>query len=459
MPEPQRAPCITCTGVSPTRGTTAQPYKWPRVGCGSGSVPQTPLVSPPQGRRGWGSRDGVGQGAAALRGPLGGRDPAPTRRTPKLPGRVGVTRHHRRPTGAASGGGGGLSSVAPRPTGLCCLGTPTRDPQDAGWGGPACPPGTPEPFPGTPPKRGLDASPPIDGAAGETVSTGDHRGLPTATGHSQDPPPRDSPPENTPPPYPTGGRVGGPDPPTRFPRGAPRLSRARGPHRLPGRSGGGGGGQTPLPPWRPSVAGPGRDDPPPVCGGSSPALQAPWRAALTRVVHHAGLAALRERPPCGETRTVKPTGTGTGTGTGSSTGTGMGQAGRDGRREERRGREEGGHAAAHRRRGRWSPHARPCRCRCRCRSRTRSARSPREEGPRVRSLGRRAAIEPARPPPRRAPPPSPGRRHLPRSSPASSLLPARPRAAILARRGCWGNAEHTPRPAVREPPPPFLRHL
>lgn len=321
------------------------------------------------------------------------------------------------------------------------------------------PQGPPSHFPVHPQKEGWMPPPPLMGQQERRFPRGTTGASPRPRDTAKTPLPGTLPPRTPPPPTPRAGEWVGRTPPPGSP-GEHRGSAGPGvPTGYRDGAGEGGGEQTPLPPWRPSVAGPGRDDPPPVCGGSSPALQAPWRAALTRVVHHAGLAALRERPPCGETRTVKPTGTGTGTGTGSSTGTGMGQAGRDGRREERRGREEGGHAAAHRRRGRWSPHARPCRCRCRCRSRTRSARSPREEGPRVRSLGRRAAIEPARPPPRRAPPPSPGRRHLPRSSPASSLLPARPRAAILARRGCWGNAEHTPRPAVREPPPSFLRHL
>lgn len=61
----------------------------------------------------------------------------------------------------------------------------------------------------------------------------------------------------------------------------------------------------------------------------------------------------------------------------------------------------------------------------------------------MRSLGRRAAIEPARPPPRAAPPPAPAAaifRALP-SLPPSPQPPSCPApAAILAPRGCRGNA-------------------
>lgn len=155
------------------------------------------------------------------------------------------------------------------------------------------------------------------------------RGLPTATGHRQDLHPHPA---------------AHPRPPGKAPEAARTLllpMERRGPSEPP-RPGslqaaeGGGGGRPRCPGVR--------------AGPTLPLLCSRARPALTRVVHHAGLAALRERPPCGETRAITP-------------------RHRDPHREPRGGQGEGvggrGLAVAHRLRGRWSPHARPCRCRCR----------------------------------------------------------------------------------------------
>lgn len=203
------------------------------------------------------------------------------------------------------------------------------DPQGSTRGAPACAPASPlGRSPVHPPKRRLDTrgkGPFIEKAAGETRTTAHPHGHWASTG------PPSAPPGNGP------RRRPDPPPPHEVPR--PIRAATPGPCRQPRAGVGWGGRQAPL------ARCPGRSDPP------APPLPGPQgRPALTRVVHHAGLAALGERPPCGETRAITP-------------------RHRDPHREPRGGQGErvegSGLAAAHRRRGRWSPHARPCRCRCR----------------------------------------------------------------------------------------------
>lgn len=110
------------------------------------------------------------------------------------------------------------------------------------------PQGPPSHFPVHPQKEGWMPPPPLMGQQERRFPRGTTGASPRPRDTAKTPLPGTLPPRTHPPPYPTGGRVGGPDPPTRFPRGAPRLSRARGPHRLPGRSGGGGGGAGSAPP-------------------------------------------------------------------------------------------------------------------------------------------------------------------------------------------------------------------
>lgn len=212
----------------------------------------------------------------------------------------------------------------PQPTGLGCPGTPGAPPGvllpaprvPSGW------------FPSASLERRLDTrgkGPSIEKAAGKTGTTGPPHGHGAPTGPPSPPGGSSAPPGR--------GPRGGADPPP--PHGAPRPIRAAAPG-VPAGSRGRGGRQAPLPGVR--------------AGPTLPPLRSRARPALTRVVHHAGLAALGERPPCGETRAITP-------------------RHRDPHREPRGGQGEGvggsGLAVAHRRRGRWSPHARPCRCRCR----------------------------------------------------------------------------------------------
>lgn len=83
-----------------------------------------------------------------------------------------------------------------------------------------------------------------------------------------------------------------PDPGRRWPHTDPRL-------RL-----GGGQGPALLPPSRRPHSAAGADPAPPPGTGPARPGPAPHGPALTRVMHHARLAAFGERPPCGETRTV-----------------------------------------------------------------------------------------------------------------------------------------------------------
>lgn len=306
---PKKNPALPILGCPPSMGSVAhvaQPEKQPGVDCGSGSAPR---VSPPTRKKGPGQQ-GWRRGC---------RDPAPTQRTPKLPGGRGdVTRHQP--------GRHDVPWEHPAWELWAALGPP-RDPPGAGRGEGGCPCLPPRAASRCTPQKRAGRGWPHTPTPHRWVHR-DHRGLPTASGHRQDPPfPRPGtarPPPRRPahpprpvkallppgadrdtPPVPPGsaaaqpGRPHGPGP------GSPAGYRCGGGVERGGVWGGGGQNPVPhrVPPW------PGRAEATlPRYRRGSPALQAPRRAALTRVMHHAGLAAFGERPPCGETHTVSPPG-------------------------------------------------------------------------------------------------------------------------------------------------------